>query len=129
MASELGATQHTPGGLMSVSANTIRETLPRLYQLACRMALAEKDRIAIVQQGYARGLSHDSGASHGDASLATSLLRSAAEVAQEQQRRRPQLAFEELDALIREEPTNPDALRGLTEGDQQHLLWEPSRAA
>lgn len=109
---------------MSVSANTIRNTLPLLYQLACRMALAEKDRIAIVQQGYAQALSNGSTVAASDDSLMSALLQSAAEVAQKQQRQRPQLAFEELDALIREDPTNPDALRSLTDGDQQNLLWE-----
>jgi len=89
------------------------------------MALRDDDVAVIVRETFIRAYKQ----AKRDAALTTEELqlavwRCAAEVAQEQQRARQQLTFEELDATIRGDPTQSGVVDHLTDPQRNRLLWE-----
>jgi DNA-directed RNA polymerase specialized sigma24 family protein len=89
------------------------------------MALRDDDVSVIVRETFIRAYKE----TKHDAALAVEGLqlavwRCAVDVAQEQQRARQQLSFEELDATIRGDPTQSGVLDHLTDPQRNRLLWE-----
>lgn len=97
-----------------------------IYHLAYRMALREEDTLLIVREGlvraYRRCVADPQVLSANEITLAT--LASVAEIAEEQQRARELLTFDELDGTIRGDPTQSGVVDQLTDPQRNRLLWE-----
>jgi DNA-directed RNA polymerase specialized sigma24 family protein len=91
------------------------------------MTLRADDASVIVRETFVRAYrqlraSGAEGRTAGD--LALAVQRMAVVVAQEQQRAREQLTFEELDTTIRGDPTQSGVIDHLTDPQRNRLLWE-----
>ncbi len=95
----------------------LRRHFQQIYQLAYRLALTNKEREVLLREAVRLARDDD-----GDAYIA--LLRGLAEALQQRQRCGDQLTFDALDELIRDDPTNPDALGRLGADDREGLLWQ-----
>jgi DNA-directed RNA polymerase specialized sigma24 family protein len=96
-----------------------------VYHFAYRMTLREDDALLIVREGFVRAYKRcaaDPALSANDMMLTT--LATTAELAEEQQRARDLLTFEELDATIRGDPTQSGVVDHLTDPQRNRLLWE-----
>lgn len=98
----------------------LRDHFEELYQLAYRLALADGQREALLRDAVGRARSCD------DEGLTprVALLRGLADALQQLPRDGEQLTFDALDELIRDDPTNPDALARLRGDDREGLLWQ-----
>jgi DNA-directed RNA polymerase specialized sigma24 family protein len=108
-------------------AVVVRSLAAPIYHLALRMTLRADDAAVIVRETFVRAYRHlrCSGAeSLTSDDVALEVQRAAVVVAQEQQRAREQLTFEELDALIRGDPTQSGIVDHLTDPQRNRLLWE-----
>jgi DNA-directed RNA polymerase specialized sigma24 family protein len=97
----------------------LRDHFQELYRLVYRLALSDEQR---------EGLLHDAVRLAGPLceSLAprAALLRGVADALQRCQRGAAQLTFETLDELLRDAPTDPDALARMGDDDREGLLWQ-----
>jgi DNA-directed RNA polymerase specialized sigma24 family protein len=95
------------------------------HHLASRMTLRDDDVAVMVRETFIRAYRQ----AKRDVALTREALqlavwRSAVDVAQEQQRARQQITFEELDATIRGDPTQSGVVDHLTDPQRNRLLWE-----
>jgi len=91
------------------------------------MTLREEDALLIVRETFVRTYKswHEgAGPELTQEQLETLVMHNAVELAQEQQRTRETLTFEELDAIVRGDPTQSGVLDHLTDGEKNRLLWE-----
>jgi RNA polymerase sigma-70 factor (ECF subfamily) len=107
-------------------AEVVRGLVGVIYHLAYRMTLREEDTLLIVREGlvraYRRCVADPAILSLNEITLAA--LSAVAEIAEEQQRAREPLGFEELDATIRGDPTQSGVVDQLTDPQRNRLLWE-----
>jgi DNA-directed RNA polymerase specialized sigma24 family protein len=119
-------------------AAAFQRHLPAIYNIAYRMCLREEDARLTTRDAFVRayrawkkrratgvrGGEEPSNEGAIDAELQLLLLQSVAEVSQGQQRARDVLSFEELDGVIRGDPTQSGVLDELGEVERNRLLWE-----
>jgi len=107
-------------------AEVVKNLVGVVYHLAYRMTLREEDTILIVREGLVRAyrqcVADPAVLSLNEMTLFA--LSAVAELAEEQQRARELLTFDELDATIRGDPTQSGVVDQLTDPQRNRLLWE-----
>jgi DNA-directed RNA polymerase specialized sigma24 family protein len=117
--------------LRDLFAEAARRHLPAIYQLAYRMGMREDEARRATREAFAAARDrwrkrHAVPSDPADdlAELGLLLFRMAADIFQDQQRGRDTLSFEELDAVIRGDPTQSGVLDELGDTERNRLLWE-----
>jgi RNA polymerase sigma factor (sigma-70 family) len=109
-------------------AAAVQRHLPAIYNLAYRMCLREEDARLTTHDAFVRAYrawkKRHAGGEAKDSDLELILFQAVAEVSQGQQRARDVLSFEELDGVIRGDPTQSGVLDELGEVERNRLLWE-----
>ena len=105
--------------------DVLNQYFSTVYHLAYRMTLSAEDTATVVRESFTRAYKHHREKRITDVDrLGLLVLGYAAEVAQEQQRARDQLQFDELDEMIRYDPTQTGALESFSDPQRNIMLWE-----
>jgi DNA-directed RNA polymerase specialized sigma24 family protein len=109
----------------SAFSDILRDLFDTIYHLAYRVTLHEGDAALIVRETFVRSyqqLRQERALTPAQRLLV--VLQASVDAAQEQQRSRDVLSFEELDATIRGDPTLSGVDDHLTDPQRNRLLWE-----